>query len=553
MALFPSAHVDTFTRDRLPSADQWPALQFTLPELIYPQRLNCARRLLDDALAEGHGDRPAIHWGEQTWTYAQVQAAADRIAHVLVRDCGVVPGNRVLLRGANTPLMFAAWFGVMKAGAVAVTTMPLLRAGELAQIIDKAQVSVALCEHALRAELDAAQVQAPVLTTLLTFGAADATLDQAMAAHEAPFAAVDTAQDDVALLAFTSGTTGQPKACMHFHRDVLAMCDTFARHIVRATPEDVFCGTPPIAFTFGLGALLAFPFHARASVALPDKASPTAKAEAVQRHRASIIFTSPTAYRALLGQLDDFDLSSVRVCVSAGEHLPRATWEAWCERTGLRIIDGIGATEMIHIFLSARDDDIRPGSTGKPVPGYTATLLDEDGAEITGPGTGLLAVRGPTGCRYMDDERQARYVRNGWNVTGDTYRRDEDGYFWYEARADDMIISSGYNIAGPEVEMALAGHAAVLECAVVGAPDEERGQIVKAYVVLQPGHAPTPALAKELQDFVKARIAPYKYPRAIAFAESLPKTQTGKLQRYRLRDMAQASAQSSPAEERRSA
>lgn len=536
VTLLPSAHLDSFTRDNLPPAGQWPELRFDLPELRYPNKLNCAVELLDKALAEGHGARPAILCGDLVWTYADLAACVNRIAHVLVRDMGAVPGNRVLLRAPNSPMMLAAWLAVIKAGLVAVSTMPLLRAFELRQIVDKAAVTLALCDRCLRDELLAVQAERPALRRIVCFGAADTELETLAAGMPDQFDAVETSQDDVCLLAFTSGTTGQPKACMHFHRDVMAMCDGFARHILAPRPDDILIGTPPIAFTFGLGAVLAFPFRFRAATALIEQATPTALIDAIQRHRATMVFTSPTGYRAMLAQLPDHDISSLRICVSAGEVLPLPTTDAWFDATGLRIVDGIGATEMMHIFISAAGSDIRPGATGRAVPGYVATLLDGQGREIQGPGTGRLAVRGPTGCRYLADERQRNYVIDGWNVTGDTYRRDEDGYFWFVARADDMIISSGYNIAAPEVEQALLAHPAVAECAVIGVPDPERGNMVKAFVVTVPGRAQDAALVRELQDFVKSRIAPYKYPRAVTFLDSLPKTQTGKIQRFRLRE-----------------
>ncbi|HYE52354.1 MAG TPA: AMP-binding protein [Azospirillaceae bacterium] len=533
MALLPSAHVDSFTRDNLPPPDAWPELRFDLPELRYPDRLNCAVELLDRRLEEGFGDRPALFCGEETWTYRHLSRTVDRVASVLTREMGLVPGNRVLLRGTNTPWMFACWLACVKAGMVVVATMPLLRAAELRPIIAKARIGAALCEAALVDELRAAA--APELTRIVCYGGPDTELERLAAAQPERFRAVETSQDDVCLLAFTSGTTGEPKACVHFHRDVMAMCDTFARHILKPRPGDVFTGTPPLAFTFGLGALLAFPFRFGCATALPRGAGPAGVAEAVQRHGVTTIFTSPTAYRAVLGQLKPGDLGTVHTCVSAGEALPKATSDAWFEATGIRIVDGIGATEMIHIFISAAGDDIRPGATGRPVPGYEACLLDEEDRPVEGPGTGRLAVRGPTGCRYLADPRQAKYVVKGWNVTGDTYRRDEDGYYWFVARADDMIVSGGYNIAGPEVEQALLAHPQVAECAVVGAPDAERGMLVKAFVVPRDPSLAGPALVKELQDFVKARIAPYKYPRAVEFTDALPKTQTGKVQRFVLR------------------
>jgi 2-aminobenzoate-CoA ligase len=523
--------VDTFARDRLPPKELWPRLHFDLPELRYPDRLNCATVLLDDAIAEGHGDRPAILTDAATITYRELLARANRIAHVL-KEAGVVPGNRVLLRGYNSPELYAAWLAVMKTGAIAVTTMAMLRAPELTAIIAKARPAFALSDHRLLEELRVVAADGGV-GTLITWG--DGDLEGRMAKASDRFVNAETAADDVCLLAFTSGTTGQPKACMHFHRDVLAMADVVARHLLHTGPDDVYAGSPPLGFTFGLGALLVFPLRFRAATVPIETPTPAAVLAAIERHRITCLFTAPFAYRALAVELAGRDLSPLRRCVSAGEFLPKSVSDTWFEKTGIRIIDGIGATEMIHIFISASDEDIRPGSTGKPLPGYKACILDEDGEPMLPGATGRLAVTGPTGCRYLDDERQRDYVKNGWNVTGDLYRLDEDGYFWFVARADDMIVSAGYNIAGPEVESALLLHFDVADCAVVGWPDEQRGEIVKAYVVARKGRTADAALARELQDFVKQRIAPYKYPRAIEFASTLPRTETGKLQRYLLR------------------
>jgi 2-aminobenzoate-CoA ligase len=445
---------------------------------------------------------------------------------------GVAPGNRVLLRGFNGPELYAAWLAVMKVGAIAVTTMPMLRAPELTAIIDKAKPAFALCDHRLIGELQAVATDGGV-GTVITWGKGD--LEARMAAATDRFDNADTASDDVCLLAFTSGTTGKPKACVHFHRDVLAMADVVARHLLTTTRDDVYAGSPPLGFTFGLGALLVFPLRFRAATVPIEAPAPATVLAAIEKHGVTCLFTAPFAYRALAAELAGRDLSSLKRCVSAGEYLPKSVSDLWFEGTGIRIIDGIGATEMIHIFISAAGEDIRPGSTGKPLPGYRACLLDEEGEVMLPGATGRLAVTGPTGCRYLDDERQRDYVQNGWNVTGDLYRLDEDGYFWFVARADDMIISAGYNIAGPEVEWALLAHPAVRECAVIGAADAERGMIVKACVVLAAGRAGDIALVKELQDFVKRRIAPYKYPRVIEFLEALPKTATGKLSRKQLR------------------
>jgi len=547
-ALHPSSHVDGFARAHLPPPGEWPDFLFDLPALRYPPRLNCAHALLDAALARGWGERTALIGAREHLTYAELARRVDRIAHVLRHDLGLVPGNRVLLRGANCPAMAACILGVFKAGCIAVPTMPLLRARELGAIADKAQVNAVLCAAELRSELDALGEGLAGRGPVLLFdvdgqapGAASAAapaLEHLMARHDAPFAAVDTAQDDVCLISFTSGTTGIPKGTLHFHRDVLAICDCFPVHTLQAQSSDIFIGTPPLAFTFGLGGLLLFPLRVGAAGVVIEKLTPETLLAAIARHRATVCFTAPTFYRQMAqsAQLSaGLDLSSLTRSVSAGEALPLATREAWQAATGLAMIDGIGATEMLHIFVSAAGAEIRPGATGKPVPGYQACVLGEDGQPL-GPGViGRLAVKGPTGCRYLADPRQRDYVQHGWNLTGDAYEMDGDGYFYYRSRLDDMIISAGYNIAGVEVEEALLRHATVAECAVIGRPDAERGQVVEAHVVLKAGQAPNEALVLELQAFVKCQIAPYKYPRRIVFRAALPRTETGKLQRFKLR------------------
>lgn len=528
-----SAHIDTFACEHLPPRSEWPELVFSLPELQYPERLNCASELLD-RMAARHPERLCLQGAGLCWSYAELLEQANRIAHVLTQDMGLVPGNRVLLRAPNHPMLVAAWFAVVKTGGIAVTTMPLLRAKELTEVVTKAQVSHALCDGRLFEELENTRPGCPTLKQVVYWGEGG-SLEALMAGKPALFDNLDTASDDTCLIAFTSGTTGQPKGCMHFHRDVLAICDTFGKHILRVSPDDVFTGSPPLAFTFGLGGLVLFPMRIGASSVLLEKASPDLLLPAIAEYRASVVFTSPTAYRAMAAQAQKFDLTSLRKCVSAGEPLPAPTRQLWKEATGIELIDGIGATEMLHIFISHTEEEAKPGATGKPVPGYQACVLDQQGHPLPPGQVGRLAVKGPTGCRYLADVRQKSYVQNGWNITGDAYLVDEEGYFIYQARTDDMIVSAGYNIAGPEVENALLLHPAVAECAVVGMPDPERGQIVKAYVVLRPGVAASAELVKELQDFVKQKIAPYKYPRAIEFRESLPRTQTGKLQRFMLR------------------
>ena len=532
----PTAHLDTFARDNLPPPEFWPVMDYgSLPELAYPPRLNCAAELLDRHIERGDGERTVFLFPGGHWTCWELWETSNRIAHVLRDDLGVAPGNRVLLRGPNNPMMAACWFGVLKAGGICVATMPLLRARELTKIRDKAQIGLALTDGRLAGDLEG-------LMRAVPFGLGDQhSLEALMRDKPARFDSVDTAADDVALIAFTSGTTGEPKGTLHFHRDVLAVCDCFPRYVLRPRSDDIFCGSPPFAFTFGLGALLLFPLRIGATSLILEQATAPQLLQAIQDHRAIICFTAPTAYRAMMDMVGDFDIASLRKCVSAAETLPLPTFEGWQDRTGIRIIDGIGATELLHIFISSPEEEIRPGSTGRVVPGYQARVVDHDGREVP-PGTiGRLAVRGPTGCRYLaNPDRQRAYVQDGWNFPGDAYRMDEDGYFWYQARSDDMIIFAGYNIAGPEVENVLLDHPAVMECGVVGVRDAERGQVVKAFVVLRSEWEPSQETARELQEFVKSEIAPYKYPRQIEFVEHLPRTATGKLQRYRLRAREQA-------------
>jgi 2-aminobenzoate-CoA ligase len=532
--LSPSAYVDGFARNNLPPFDEWPDFLFELPELQSPARLNCVAELVDTAVAKGWGERTALVGADDRWTYRDLQQRIDQIAHVLHRDLELETGNRVLLRGANCPMMAACILAVQKAGLIAVPTMPLLRAAELGKIIAKAKVDAVLCASTLRAELDALPHACP---PLLMFGdpADPHGLEALMQRHDASFTAIDTAADDVCLISFTSGTTGVPKGTMHFHRDVLAICDCFPKHVLGSRAEDVFIGTPPLAFTFGLGGLLLFPLRVGATAVLLEKLAPESLLAAIAEYRASVCFTAPTFYRQMAPLAHRFDLASLTRTVSAGEALPLATRDAWREATGLQMIDGIGATEILHIFISAAGDEVRPGATGKPVPGYRACILDQAGRQA-GPGVvGRLAIKGPTGCRYLADPRQRVYVVDGWNLTGDAYEMDADGYFHYRSRTDDMIISAGYNIAGAEVEEVLLRHPAVAECGVIGRPDEERGQVVEAHVVLKSGFAPSAAMAAELQEFTKRQIAPYKYPRSVKFCDRLPRTETGKLQRFKLR------------------
>ncbi len=535
--LGPTGHIDSFARDHLPPPDQWPDL--TLGEFTYPDYLNVGVELTDRMVERGFGDNVALIGNGRRRTYKELSDWTSRIAHTLVDEYGLQPGNRVLIRSANNPAMVACWLAATKAGAVVVNTMPMLRAGELTAIVDKAEISLALCDTRLLDELEICAKDSAFLKRVVGFdGTANHNADLDIAALNKPvrFAAAQTGRDDVALLGFTSGTTGAPKATMHFHRDLLLIADGYAHEVLGVVPSDVFVGSPPLAFTFGLGGLAIFPLRFGAAAALLENASPPNMIGIIETYRATISFTAPTAYRAMLKAMEDgADLSSLRIAVSAGETLPAPVFEEWLRVTGKPILDGIGATELLHIFISNRLDDMAPASTGKPVTGYQAKIVDEAMQEVPRGTVGRLAVRGLTGCRYLADARQNDYVRDGWNLTGDAFIQDERGYFHFAARTDDMIVSAGYNIAGPEVEAALLAHPEVKECAVIGIADPERGQIVQAHVVLMDGIDGDAATVKRLQDHVKSLIAPYKYPRSVLFVAALPKTQTGKIQRFRLK------------------
>lgn len=530
-----SAQVDSFVRDRLPSPQCMPELCFDLPDLVYPPRINAAARLLDRWVLEGLGARRCILSAQSTWSYTELFERANRIARVLTEDLGVIAGNRVLLHAPNTPMLAACWCAVLKAGAVAVTSMPLYRASELRAIVEKANISVALCDARLVDALQPAMQRAGARTLL--FGGDDAELEIRMRGKPRTFRNVDTAAEDIALLGFTSGTTGSPKATVHTHRDIMSTCDTYGKLVLRPHESDVFAGSPPLAFTYGLGGLLLFPLHAGAATVLLESASPEALLPAIERYRISTLFSAPIAYRAMTPLISEYDISSLHTCVSAGESTTKALWQTWHDATGLSIMDGIGSTEMLHIFVGAAAAEVRPGATGRAVPGYTAQIHDEDGQPLAPGEVGRLAIKGPTGCKYLDDDRQIDYVSNGWNYPGDAYRMDEDGYLWYVARIDDMIVSAGYNIAGPEVEQALLAHEGVEACAVVSKPDPKHDtNLVKAFVVARDGFPTSDEGARALVEFCKAQIAPYKAPREIEFVTELPRTKTGKLQRYKLRD-----------------
>jgi len=542
MNLGPTGHADTFARDHLPPFEEWP--EINLQGFDYPEYLNAAVELTDRMVEKGFGDRVALIGVGRKRTYRELTEWTNQLARALIEDYGLQPGNRVLIRSGNNPAMIASWLAATKAGAVVVNTMPMMRSGELLKYLEKAEISLALCDHRLMDELVEAGSQSQFLKRIVSFDGTDGhdgELDRAALAKSREFAAVKTGRDDVALLGFTSGSTGIPKATMHFHRDILIIADAYAKEVLQVQPEDVFVGSPPIAFTFGLGGLVVFPLRVGACGVLLENAAPTKMPEIIQEHQATICFTAPTAYRAMLAAMDGgADLSSLRIAVSAGETLPGPVFEEWTRKTGKPILDGIGATEMLHVFISNRLGEGRPACTGRPLSGYEAIIVDDSMNEVPRGTVGKLAVRGPIGCRYLADTRQKDYVRGGWNLTGDAFYQDEEGYFHFAARADDMIVSAGYNIAGPEVEAALLKHDAVAECAVIGVQDETRGMIVQAHVVLAQGFSGDDVLTKHLQEHVKSIIAPYKYPRSIIFTEALPKTESGKIQRFRLRSAAAA-------------
>ena len=539
--LHPSGYADSFARDHLPPPEQWPELVFDASTSAYPARLNAAAQLLDAAVARGQGDRTALIGQASTYTYGQLLARVNQLARVIREDWRLPTGSRILLRGENSPDLALAWLAVLKAGCIAVTTMPLLRARELTVIVEKAQVTAALCQHALADALVQTQANCPGLAHVLYFQAPPdhpQSAEKHMDAHGTSFDHADTAQDDVALIAFTSGTTGVPKGTLHFHRDVLAICDVLSRHLLDPQPSDVFIGTPPLAFTFGLGGLLLFPLRVGAAAVLVERWNPQSLVQGIAQHQATVCFTAPTFYRQMAPLIPAGGLPSLRVTVSSGEMLPADTRAAWQRATGLEMTECLGSTEMLHAFIACRPGQVRAGATGQVVPGYQACVLGDDGQPVAPGVVGRLAVKGPTGCRYLDDPRQTSYVQNGWNLTGDAYRVDEDGFYWYQSRTDDMIISAGYNIAGPEVEDMLLAHPAVAECGVVGAPSAERGQIVMAFVVLRPGHVGDAAMVEQLQNWVKQGIAAYKYPRSVVFVNALPRTENAKIQRFKLREWA---------------
>ncbi|MFZ9314779.1 MAG: AMP-binding protein [Burkholderiaceae bacterium] len=549
---------DRFVHDRLPPPTQQPQILRARPEFQFPQAFNLTDFLFEKGSAHRGPNAPlfqGLEPGSAALSYRQAAERADQIAHLVRTRLGLASGSRVLIHAPNSAETALVWLGLVKAGMVAVATMPLLRAKELGKVIRKAEIAWAVVHPALVQEVVLAAQEAPSLQQIITLGVpatempaplyAGALGDllatkvaNAVHAPNPPFVA-DTDGDDIALLAFTSGTTGDPKAVVHTHHDVAAACEAWPRAVLRPRPTDLVVGSPPLAFTFGLGGMLVFPMWAGASVYYPNtRYTPETLVQTIAQVGATTCYTAPTFYRQMVEHIPEGGLPSLTTCVSAGEALPPAIRDLWRNKTGIELTDGIGATEMFHIFISSAPEEVRAGAIGRVVPGYEAQVVDDEGKPLADGEIGRLRVRGPTGCRYLADPRQTNYVKDGWNYPGDAFRRDAEGYFYYQSRTDDMIISAGYNISGLEVESVLLTHPAVAECGVVGAPDEERGMRVKAFVVVKPDHRDHDpvALTRDLQDYVKATIAPYKYPREIVFVQTLPRTETGKLQRFRLRE-----------------
>lgn len=521
---------DNFAHDSLPDIALQPDYIFPSTEFQQPEMLNCVERLLDYHIENGHGNAICLQTFEESWTYQDLYEKANQIAHILVDDLGLKSGNRVLIRSANNPMMVACWYAILKAGGIVVATMPLLRSKELTTIIDCAEISHAFCDDSLIEEINL--VKSPFLKSVSFYK----ELTNLMESKPKNFTNYHSKSDSVALIGFTSGTTGLPKMTAHYHKDILNICEAFPQYSLQPTAHDVFTGSPPIGFTFGLGGLVLFPMYFGASTFLIEKPTPDLLLQAIQDFKVTICFTAPTAWRIITTKVKEYNVSSLRRCVSAGETLPMKVWEDWYNATGLKIIDGIGATEMLHIFISSNEENMKPGATGLAVTGYEAKIVDKKGNEVGANEPGRLAVRGITGCKYLNrEEKQREYVENGWNITGDIFKRDKDGYFWFVARGDDMIISSGYNIAAIEVESVLLTHDEILECAVIGLPDEERGMLVCAYIVLKDHSKAQDETAKTIKDWFKEVAAPYKYPREIRFLEALPKTETGKIQRFKLK------------------
>jgi len=525
-------YTDNFAHDNLPSIDLQPDYLCDLPQFQHPEMLNCVERLLDNHIKKGNGDAVCIRTFEESWTYNNLFEKANQIAHVFIDDLGLVSGNRVLLRSANNPMMVACWFAVLKAGGIVVSTMPLLRSKELTTIIDCAEISIAISDSDLADEMN--QVESKFLKITSFFRNGD--LDKLTQYKPKNFENYHSKADSVCLIGFTSGTTGLPKMTAHYHKDILNICEAFPVYSLQPTKDDIFIGSPPLGFTFGLGGLVLFPMYFGASTFLIEKPSPDLLLKAIQEYKVTICFTAPTAWRVLTTKLNEFNVSSLRKCVSAGETLPLQVWHDWYDATGLKIIDGIGSTEILHIFISSNEENMIPGATGLPILGYEAKIIDENGNELPINESGKLAIKGITGCKYLNrEEKQKEYVQNGWNITGDIFKKDDNGYYWFVARGDDMIISSGYNIAAIEVESVLLTHEDILECAVVGLPDEERGMLVCAHIVLKDNNKASVEFKKTIQQWFKQVAAPYKYPRVINFIESLPKTETGKIQRFKLK------------------
>jgi benzoate-CoA ligase len=512
------------------------------PEIVIPDRFNATAYFVDRIVEEGHGARTAILCGDQAISYQEVLAEVNRAGNALL-ELGVEIENRVALLLLDCPEFAYAFFGAIKIGAVPVPINTLLKPQDYGYLLRDSRARALIVSAELLSSVESILPTLERMRHVVVVGEAAryASFAQLLQRQAADLEAADTCKDDVAFWLYTSGTTGMSRAAVHLQHDMVYCSRLYADSILNIGPEDRTFSIAKLYFAYGLGNALYCPFAVGAStVFFPGRPMPEAVFTTVKRYRPTLFFGVPTAYAAMLHAAEqgaEADFSSVRLCVSAGEPLPAGLYRRWLDRFGVEILDGIGSTEVLHIFLSNRPGSVRPGSSGLPVPGYEAQIVDDDGATV-GPGEiGNLMVRGDSTCAYYWNKHDAsrRQIAGEWIRTGDKYHTDEDGYFWYDGRSDDMLKAGGIWVSPTEVEGVIVEHPAVLECAVVGAEDEERLVKPKAYVVLKDGAQAADGLVLEIQELVKGRLAPYKYPRWIEFVDDLPKTATGKIQRYKLR------------------
>ncbi len=531
-----------------PPRELWPRFGLDFPEAReWPAKLNIAEVLVDDNLKRG--DKPAILYEDRQIKYRELQLMINKFGNAL-KVLDVKPYDRVMLRLPNIPEFIVSSLAVQKLGAVSVPTFTLLKAKELSYIASDCEAKVLITTPSLLEDVEKAKGE---LKTIRHIVLADAKPSEV----EAPYIAFDylmddfkeatglepvrVDQDEVTLLLYTSGTTGPPKGCIHTHRHYLAVADCYAKNVLQAREDDVWGGPPTMAFAYGHTGLICNPLRHGATTSLvgSGRFEPASMFQLIEKHGISVFYGVPTAYRtmvALKHERGKYDFSSLRVCVTAGEPCPPSLYYTIKEFFGCEVLEHMGCTELFNGFISTRFGQVKPGSMGLAVPGYDVRILGDDGNEVKTGEVGHLAVAGPIGIRYWKlPEKQAESVRNGWNHTGDMAYKDEEGFFWFASRSDDIIKTAAYRVSPHEVEEALIKHGAVAEAGVIGVPDLERGQIIKAFIVLKPDHKPSSRLEEELRVFVKDQIAPYKAPKEVEFVKELPKTETGKIRRAELK------------------